>query len=562
MLNRHRLAALLLLPASPSTAVADADNLPRLLRPDIEPIPLIVGPDTTVVEGPLRDDGTVDYIAALNALLSEGVTPENNAYVVIAELTHPDEWPQDEPALRERVFELLGVTMPGDDAEYFISFDSYARQRAEDEGGPWAERVEPEPEHGGVWPAERDRRWVAERARALAGPWSDEDAPLVARWLATQHAALDRLAAGVRRERYYAPLIAEGDGDMLIEVLMPSLAEMRHMARGLRARAFHRLGAGEIDDAVDDIEAIKRFGHLMEQDSSLIGHLVGISIANMTRPIVGDVLGREDLTAEQISMLKAAIDASAARFPVHHAVDLGERFTYLDLTQRLTDHAQAEGVLGFFGIAAPFGWPVGHEWWLRYHHVLVAYFDPNRAMRRANAAYDELIDAFRLENLTLRQARLAELDDGQLFYSPLLAHPVIEVAWLAALLATGPDDARAGRVTTLVGRLLDEFLISGLGSSAAAVDRGYAGGILESTALAVAGHRLETGDYPASLDDLVPRWLEAVPADIFAPDPDGHPIRYRLEPQRVVVYSVGRNGVDNGGVDDPREGDITIEWPR
>src|SRR5262249_44673721 len=38
-----------------------------------------VGPRTTHVTGPLDRDGYVDYEAALNQLLSAGVTPANNA---------------------------------------------------------------------------------------------------------------------------------------------------------------------------------------------------------------------------------------------------------------------------------------------------------------------------------------------------------------------------------------------------------------------------------------------------------------------------------------------------
>lgn len=34
-----------------------------------------IGPDTTVVSGPLDADGFIDYEAALNGMLGEGVTP-------------------------------------------------------------------------------------------------------------------------------------------------------------------------------------------------------------------------------------------------------------------------------------------------------------------------------------------------------------------------------------------------------------------------------------------------------------------------------------------------------
>ncbi len=55
-----------------------------------------------------------------------------------------------------------------------------------------------------------------------------------------------------------------------------------------------------------------------------------------------------------------------------------------------------------------------------------------------------------------------------------------------------------------------------------------------------------TGNYPETLDALVPEYLEAVPRDPF----DGQPFRYN--PARGVVYSVGKNLEDGGGqADDP-----------
>lgn len=52
---------------------------------------------------------------------------------------------------------------------------------------------------------------------------------------------------------------------------------------------------------------------------------------------------------------------------------------------------------------------------------------------------------------------------------------------------------------------------------------------------------------PSRLADLVPAFLPDVPAD---PLGDG-PLRYRIEPDGYRLWSVGTDGVDNNGVDDP-----------
>ena len=46
-----------------------------------------LGKDTTVITEPLHPDGTVNYIPALNALLSQGVTNDNNAALLLLQIT-------------------------------------------------------------------------------------------------------------------------------------------------------------------------------------------------------------------------------------------------------------------------------------------------------------------------------------------------------------------------------------------------------------------------------------------------------------------------------------------
>ncbi len=51
--------------------------------------------------------------------------------------------------------------------------------------------------------------------------------------------------------------------------------------------------------------------------------------------------------------------------------------------------------------------------------------------------------------------------------------------------------------------------------------------------------------FPATLDELVPNYLTEIPVDPF----DGRPIKYRLDPEGAVVYSVFENGIDDGGLE-------------
>lgn len=54
---------------------------------------------------------------------------------------------------------------------------------------------------------------------------------------------------------------------------------------------------------------------------------------------------------------------------------------------------------------------------------------------------------------------------------------------------------------------------------------------------------LKAGRFPESLDQLVPNYLGEVATDPF----DGRPLRFTRTTDGVVIYSVGENGVDDGG---------------
>src|SRR5262249_37077767 len=54
--------------------------------------------------------------------------------------------------------------------------------------------------------------------------------------------------------------------------------------------------------------------------------------------------------------------------------------------------------------------------------------------------------------------------------------------------------------------------------------------------------------WPEKLDELAPRYLSAVPLDPF----DRKPLRLRRLDDGILIYSVGPDGVDDGGKVDPK----------
>lgn len=56
--------------------------------------------------------------------------------------------------------------------------------------------------------------------------------------------------------------------------------------------------------------------------------------------------------------------------------------------------------------------------------------------------------------------------------------------------------------------------------------------------------RLSTGRWPETLDELVPDYIATIPEDPFDP---GQPLRMARRDDRLIIYSLGPNGTDDGG---------------
>jgi hypothetical protein len=67
---------------------------------------------------------------------------------------------------------------------------------------------------------------------------------------------------------------------------------------------------------------------------------------------------------------------------------------------------------------------------------------------------------------------------------------------------------------------------------------------LAQLALAAEAYRARTGQLPERPDDLAPQYLARVPTDPFS----GQPLRLKRDGKDLVMYSIGSDGIDDGGV--------------
>ncbi len=475
--------------------------------------PVQIGPDTTVVDGPVREDGTIDYIAAINAAAGEGVHTENNAFVGLLEVMPIDGWDE---AYVDGLYAALDLPRPADDAERFVRWDRYPQQHG----------LEPEAAHGET----SDSPYGA----PLERPWTRDEFPEVAAWLESNQAALDALVQAFQRPRYYAPLVSVEEPPMVLAAPLPYLGQQRTLARALVNRLYLQLGEGNLDGALTDVTALLNMGARLRNDSTLIGTLVAISIHALMREPLLAVLADPRLNAEQAMTLNRRFADQRPSPRMAELAGTTERYSMLDIMQDL------DRLL----VAAPhiIDDPQIKKGLAELAHAQV--FDVSRLMRRVNGYFDET--AQRLATEDYRQ--IDEID--------------------ASIQAIGdhkhtvpPDNINAIKyndyVTDYLTDLLAGLMMPALGAARRAEMQTAMYYDLHHLAVALAAYQRRHGRYPDSLDALTPHFIDAVPRDFAT----GDPLYYERRDNGYLLYSVGGDGEDDGGVDDLSDGDYVVSQP-
>ena len=96
--------------------------------------------------------------------------------------------------------------------------------------------------------------------------------------------------------------------------------------------------------------------------------------------------------------------------------------------------------------------------------------------------------------------------------------------------------------------ILSSVILPTLSGALRAEARSQARHRAAQAAVAATRMRLKTGSLPENLARLVPGAFPAPPLDLFT---SGQPLQYRLTDNALLIYSVGPNGVDDGGPSGP-----------
>ncbi len=513
---------MVLLPAAGAISAGEAEDTDRQIPP------FTISPQTTYVEGPLNEDGTVNYVAYLNEKLSQNVTADNNAAVLMIQALGPGPLP---PNQREEVYDRLGMAPLPKDGDYFVWLRDYVAEAAPD--GDTDE-----------WMFQRKVEQALHDARVSF--WSAEEHPLLAEWIEANSEPLRLFRRAPERPRYYLPLISNISPPVLRgSYLQFNLVEP---GRALAARAMLAAARGDIESAKADLLAVHRLARLIREQPNQLNLVMA--------------------TALESSAVRGATAISKSGL-----LDSDQAEQWLSVIRRMGDPPNFTDVVRQKRLAAldavflcyRYGVMQGLELTVRVKDVCVVEFDidedaiddcPLRsrshwdtALRTINRFYDLTVEYEQAETFAERQrlwakydARHRKLAEAVVTGSEGLERFADNVrrAFMAAM---GHLDRQLGRDIGSIILVLRESPLGTLPELQTTLAAEYR---LALCSLALAAYHAEQGHYPEELGELIPQFLPAVLQDPF----DEAPLRYRATEDGYVLYSVGPSGIDHGGIDD------------
>jgi hypothetical protein len=487
-----------------------------------------VGKETTYLTGPLDREGYVDYRAALNDRLGKGITPEKNAVVLLWKALGPT--PAGSQEMPAEYFKRLGIPATPKKGDYFISLDFYLRDRL-NLGKDQIDAVL------------RQLDWAGKR------PWAARDCPHLAAWLKANEKPLALVREAASRPDYFNPLVVwpvENKPPALLDVRQGGVRECRELTSALAARALLRVGQGQADEAWQDLLACHRLARLIGRGGTLIEGLVSIALERGARDAELAYLERAKLTPGQIQERLKDLLALSPTPPMADRIDTWERFTFLDTVQLLR-----RGGLALLEGGGPDGprkvkRPTAEEL------MALELIDWESALRVGNRWYDRLTTALRLRDRAAREKELARTEED--------LDALVKKGGAANLAKIFQGKDLNEEVGKAIGNHLLGVLVSAFRKVQAIHERSEQEQRNLHVAFALAAHHRDHGHYPPQLADLAPKYLAAVPTDLFS----GKALIYRPTEKGYLLYSVGANGRDEGGRsvdDDPKADDLPVRMP-
>ncbi|AMV18704.1 hypothetical protein VT03_12475 [Planctomyces sp. SH-PL14] len=477
-------------------------------------IGLEVGPDTTLFEGPLDRDGVPIYLDAVNEELSRGVGRDENFWPLCWEAA--GNWKPVPETVAEEVARRLA-----------ISIDPRPRLRG------IADVNDPQRAQGQKL---LDVEWLAMREN-----WSREDLPDAARWLDANATVLEQIAVAAHRPKAYSPFVEDKTGEGLEGAWLPHVQGVRKLVLPFLARVRLRLGENRADDAWQDLLTSYRIARHIESGRTFIEKLIAASLRVDIHNVATAWLSDSEASSEELKARWEELSPLLGGRSVALAIPM-EKARYAALVLSL---ARGQTTLDVASGANPLP-PISPSNWtdlLSERRVAgglsdgvlrlaLTRGDINATLRHGHHLYDDCEKAMRLSD---RRDRLAAIQTVQQQLQAGSEDDRLRKLFVRSL-TSSPDE-----VASLSARILVSLLLP-LAQCEESQTRDEA-----RTATLKAAFQWKSGWRKTGAPAL--SWEELTgDAALFGDPFTGEPLQLERNERGMVIWSLGANGRDDGGL--------------
>lgn len=498
--------------------------------PKTRDLELELSKETTYYTGPVRDDGTIDYIAAINQELSEGITPDHNAFYELSQILNDD----SDPYYNEALLNALSIAL--DEPSQLPSFE------------PWHITYNKQNENNLEESDARDILYVW-----LESPYEDRHEKTLAAWVRANAHVLDHCEKTLEKPNYWRPLV-----DLYVSnSLLMSLSDFfslsnNQLAFCYRARLLLAARNGDTDLIVRSSRAMRKLAQLQSNEHTTIGCLIAISIEAHCNYTIRSLLSDRLLDDQTLALLIEEWGPGVGRLPIIQAIDRYERCASLDgLMQLAAGRTTTSEIFALNGVVEVENYDQN-----TFDRLYVdSRFDIHLALEIVQSYFDELTEMMRNQNY-IDYSAASDMFESQIEQQKKRAVDQLIIIGRGERQINGT--LKNPEYTTYLTNLYLGILVPALSMVHRVEVRTIANDRNTLAAMAVERYRLKHDRLPNTLAELVPTYLDAVPIDPF----DGQPVRYRQTDNGFVVYSIGSNLKDDGGWDEHGEGDtaIVVDW--
>ena len=287
------------------------------------------GLETTRITAPLRSDGSIDYLSAIDEHFRAGVTIENNAAVPILQaLGRAALAPSQCDAITDR----MGMQPLAEEGDYYLTHDAFCLERG------LAMELDPRDSLG-----------------RIALPL--KLGPATAQWLDYLSKPMALIAEASKGSKFFILLNGCDACQNATQINRPYIDLLRQIDRPFVTRAMLRLQAGDFAGFHDDVMTLHRLARLLGGAPTVVERLYVGAMCLETAACQIDRAAAQSgrLSADQARQLTRELAAIGELRPFDEALNVGERYLWLDVLELLarSSPTEAEHIISKLGDELP-----------------------------------------------------------------------------------------------------------------------------------------------------------------------------------------------------------------